>query len=799
MALPLAVDPGRVQRIREMDARRTRCRELLGQAFAAEPSIVTAAILGEVSEALNTWDNDRVEPLLTAIEKLSANTPEARRYFVKVDWDALRPPLVTPTPAPAVTSGPRETPAPTVAGPRTRIVAADGTEAYNSISKAIADSARGDVVMVRPGVYRELVVLRSGVRVTGAGPESTRLEPTEGRRFAVIALDCEDAVIEQIALNGRQLTLTNAYAIGLTYSERDGALYTDTVVAGGPAAAAGVPSGARVIQFNGRTVEEGDYWAVHQEANASAKVVLELDLNGTRQTIEVVPQMIGAMGDDQSVSGILGLRSSITMDQVIIRDFTYHGITLAGGTSTLRDARVMRTGGSGLQAMKGATVSITGGSFSDNAHCGILASNMTTNVTFEKGSIGSSGMTGALARLHAHMELREVSIDKSKGSGARTYDGAELVLRSVQITHSTGEGASADTAWLELHDCLIENSGSNGVLVWKQGGVLKSVGTTVRHSTKQGILSTEGARCFVERGLVELNGEGGIRIAAAPDFKLDGPTVQDNQFDGIAISNGANGHLENVTSSGNAGDGIAIWSPGTKVTNHICAAKSNGRYGYFISTGAEVSVDTTFADGNKDAGYAVSQEAVLTAADSNAADNVEEGYTIWSKGSLKAARCLVSGGETGFLAMSGARVELDRCEASKGTERGFAAYGSETILNAVGCSAREFGDGFVIGNGATGTARDSTSTGHVDTGIYGFGEGTNLTAIGNTVRASRIGIWIQDGAQGTVTGNIIEGTTGSSLGMHGEGTKGDFRDNSLKNNADGNNVAITGGAVATSP
>jgi len=58
----------------------------------------------------------------------------------------------------------------------------DGSEAnpYRSIMAAINDSTWGDVVRVAPGIYFENVVMKDGVDLNGANPETTVIDAKEG-------------------------------------------------------------------------------------------------------------------------------------------------------------------------------------------------------------------------------------------------------------------------------------------------------------------------------------------------------------------------------------------------------------------------------------------------------------------------------------------------------------------------------------------------------------------------------------------------------------------------------------------
>lgn len=104
------------------------------------------------------------------------------------------------TPAPTKAATPDPLPSPPPAG-AALIVAADGSGAFKRINDALAKAKPGERILVKPGTYRETILLDKAVDLVAEGsPEQTVIESTSG---PVMVLQADKAKIQGFTLNGK--------------------------------------------------------------------------------------------------------------------------------------------------------------------------------------------------------------------------------------------------------------------------------------------------------------------------------------------------------------------------------------------------------------------------------------------------------------------------------------------------------------------------------------------------------------------------------------------------------------------
>ena len=100
-------------------------------------------------------------------------------------------------------------------GPRTLIV----PDQYGTIQQAINAARSGETVMVKPGVYRESITFKNGIRLLGTERGACRIEAVPGAKSILRAARCPTGSIESLTFDGRSLQIKSpkggAYPVGI--------------------------------------------------------------------------------------------------------------------------------------------------------------------------------------------------------------------------------------------------------------------------------------------------------------------------------------------------------------------------------------------------------------------------------------------------------------------------------------------------------------------------------------------------------------------------------------------------------
>jgi hypothetical protein len=102
--------------------------------------------------------------------------------------------------------------------PLTLVVSGRGGEQYTTISEAVRDARRGERIIVRPGVYRECLVIDKAVEVIGDGPVEQII--IEGIDSPCVLMKADQGMLQGLRLRGRIGQGGNEYfAVDISYGE----------------------------------------------------------------------------------------------------------------------------------------------------------------------------------------------------------------------------------------------------------------------------------------------------------------------------------------------------------------------------------------------------------------------------------------------------------------------------------------------------------------------------------------------------------------------------------------------------
>ncbi|MFC7432209.1 MULTISPECIES: AAA family ATPase [unclassified Agrococcus] len=359
-------------------------------------------------------------------------------------------------------------------------VAADNPDCHQSIASAVASANDGDVISIRPGVYRESVTIDravslSGVgdagevRIEGTGGPAVRSAAVEVRVSGVTIARAEGDVavdVESGALSLDDCTIEASTEVALVVRAEAQLSMHDTSVANDVGAGVLVYEGGRTEMSGGRLhdvattalVVRGPS-AAHlvDAAIASAQGGL-LVADGGQLTI--VRGTIGAIANAAiTVEGGASLDATGT----VVADSDGIGLLVtSGGSATLADVTMRHLGGQGVVGMADASIELSGVGIHDGAtHALHLIER--ARLTGETCELRGAGHDAVVVAGSASLTLADSTIQRPGGTGVTVSDEATAALTNVRIVEPEGEGAVArDAARLVLEGGSVRG-GRHGV------------------------------------------------------------------------------------------------------------------------------------------------------------------------------------------------------------------------------------------------------------------------------------------------------------------------------------------------
>ena len=191
-----------------------------------------------------------------------------------------------------------------------------------------------------------------------------RLLALSGRRDVPITLERPDGsrVDRHIALNGLSgADWESNFMTALGFKADLGSPLVDQVVAGKPAATAGIREGDRILAIDGDSVRSPSDVSAHTSTRAGATLVFRLERNGSAFDVPIVPEAAEVNGRSVGLAGVRLKVDPLVADR--LRTTTRYGLVdaVAQGTKrtwelsvfTLRMLGRILTGGASLRNISG--------------------------------------------------------------------------------------------------------------------------------------------------------------------------------------------------------------------------------------------------------------------------------------------------------------------------------------------------------------------------------------------------------------------------------------------------------------
>ena len=407
--------------------------------------------------------------------------------------------------------------------PPTHIVDAYRREGFATIAEAVKVAQPGDRILVRPGLYREGLVIDKPLEILGDGPVAD---------IEIQARD-DDAIVFRANI-GRVANLTVRQIGGEEFNAID------------------ITQGR--LELEGCDIScEGDA-CVLIRGGADPRLRRNRIHDGAREGVFVQEEGLGTLEDndifnnrEDGVGIIAGSNPTLRRNQ--IHDNKHNGVFVARrGLGTLEDNEISRNAHAGVTVTTGGNPTLRNNQIHDNAQYGVLVYGRTRG-TLEDNQISGNSYSGVHIQGNgSNPTLRHNYIHDNKLAGVVVYGRTRGTLEDNQISGNTLSGLQVKEGGNPtLRRNQINDNKQNGVSVSDRGlGMLEN--NQITDNLFFGVMSTSDGNPTLRRNRIQRNSKGGVNIT-----NNGGGVLEDNDLRG---NNGVNlniadGSKEKVISSGN--------------------------------------------------------------------------------------------------------------------------------------------------------------------------------------------------------------------------------------------------------
>ncbi|WP_320782888.1 right-handed parallel beta-helix repeat-containing protein [Streptomyces sp. CRN 30] len=486
---------------------------------------------------------------------------------------------------------------------------------HSTIGAALRNARPGAVISVRPGSYRETLVVENRVTIVAEGPRgSVEIAPDKGAAVTLAAdavmltdlllragegeLPVIDAVRGQVAMDGceilgagwtallsrgsgslalRSCRITNPVGAGVVEAGTTGSVIEDCLIENLGTSGVVISErghatvrNCRVRDARGNGVlANGDSRGVVEDCEITAVEKPGLALEGST-ALRVVRTTLR----DCSVGAHLASSARTELSHVRIHGAAGHGFVVAERSDPqLSYCETSGTRGSGLY--------VTGRSRGYFVNCAFDAAEEpavhvddTSSPSLSGTRVTNSKGVGVLLEGECAAEFDQLDVVRAGGHGVSVTAGANPLLRRARITEARGAGILvAQDARGRFEDCEVGDCAGHALRV--EGGGNPHVGTSsLRGAGKSGVCLGDDGRATLRDCEISGCSASGAAVEQGGVLTLIRTRVLGSGGHGALIGMGGRASLKTCEFSGNAGDGVRVDTDrAVEVTD--CTVRSN--------------------------------------------------------------------------------------------------------------------------------------------------------------------------------------------------------------------------------
>lgn len=433
----------------------------------------------------------------------------------------------------------------------------EGEGDYATIGAALQQAKSRSSIVVRPGTYRESVVLDKEIEIVGVG-----------QRDAIILES-----VSEPCLTMRYLTDAPAVVRGLTLRQL-------------PSSAAARSNTSRSTAR--RTATSSPAATRRSTAQATAQ---------SEQGIVIIEQGHIVLRDcavDAEIRGIwvVGAKSKITAQDCQITARKHASIAIRNGgqgsiencdifetvapgveiadapsTATLRDCRLHDGKSLGVHISSGAQALIKGCDIFANASVQVQISHLNSKATIQGGQIHDGMGTGITIIQGGHAVIEHCDVFRNASAQIHTSEKGSLVTIQGGRIHEGGEKGIAilQQGQASIENCDIFGNAGDGVSIGKEGELLNMQRCQIHDGQSLGIaIRGKSSAAIVECDIFRNAGPGIKVMDEGSRASITHCSIYEGKYAGIAICGKGHGILEGCKIVRNTGPGVRIGDSGTQ-------------------------------------------------------------------------------------------------------------------------------------------------------------------------------------------------------------------------------------------
>jgi hypothetical protein len=505
------------------------------------------------------------------------------------------------------------------------VVDPSGAGQYKTLQEALAAAPAGAVIAVRPGVYRESLVLDRPVQLVGDGPLDEIVIEAQGG--PCLRIQADEVVLRGLTLRGRAGLKEYAVIIPRGQPVLEGC----AVVSGGLGGVAIAGAAARPVLRKCRVHDcQGAGVLIHTEARPVLEDCQAYANEGAGVEVRegAAPELRDCvLRDGKDVGLLVHMSGKGKAEGCTIRGNALAGVAIRDqGDPVLVGCKVVDgnqegvlVDGSGAGRLEDCTVA-------GNARAGVEVRTGGTTL-LHKCTVRDGHATGVLLRQNCSARLEECLIHGNHLAGVEIREGANPLLQGCKIYDGKSWGVSVEAQGKgRLEDCDIHDNAGSGVAVGA-GGVPQLNKCRIHANKEAGLFVRDGGKGIVSFCTISGNAFAGVSIRDGGDPALQDCKIHGGKKMGVAVFREGKGTLERCEIWGNAREEVYISEGGNPVLNR-CKLKDGRGGGLLVCESGKGTLEDCEISGCAQSGAEIRENS--TPVLRRCQINRNKGYGVWA-------------------------------------------------------------------------------------------------------------------------------------------------------------------------